>query len=91
MQLQSRDVGAGSKQRYATRASIGDPARRLTLGAGARGRAGDGGSAQGEAPASLRSKVLPGSEQFDAELYLGTIHAVSAGVGIFIYHMKGCR
>jgi exocyst complex component 2 len=32
----------------------------------------------GEAPPALRARVLPGSEQFDPQLYLGNIHAETA-------------
>ena len=36
----------------------------------------------GEAPPALRARVLPGSEQFDPQLYLGSIHAVGvSGMG----------
>lgn len=66
--------GASYKPRYTSRGSVFDlPGRRPGAGAGR------GGDDAGEAPPGLRAKVLPGSEQFDAGLYLGTIHAVGAG------------
>lgn len=79
---QSRGVGlngTGSKPRYSGRISLLDTSGRRQALAG-RGRGDDAASTQGEAPAALRAKVLPGSEQFDAALYLGTLHAVSGRV-----------
>jgi hypothetical protein len=78
--VQSRDGGgAASKQRYSARVSALEAILARRPGGALAGRPGGGGDAAGqaEAPPALRSKVLPGSEQFDANLYLGTIHAVS--------------
>ncbi|KAL4452618.1 hypothetical protein ABPG75_008280 [Micractinium tetrahymenae] len=72
----SRDLGPGGasyKPRYTSRGSVFDPSGRRP-GAGT-GRGGDDAGGSGEAPPALRAKVLPGGEQFDAGLYLGTIHA----------------
>lgn len=73
-----RDGGAAGRHhppRYSAAATAGllDAARRSQLAA-----AGRGGAVAGlaEAPAAVRAKVLPGSETFDADLYLGTVHSV---------------
>ncbi len=42
----------------------------------AAGRVGEEGGGGSEAPPALRARVLPGSQQFDPQQYLGTIHAV---------------
>ncbi|EFN53933.1 hypothetical protein CHLNCDRAFT_136162 [Chlorella variabilis] len=71
-----RDGGPGARQppRYsaATAAGLLDAARRGALAG--RGRGAGAGGELAEAPPALRARVLPGGENFDAELYLGTIH-----------------
>lgn len=69
------DSSASLKQRY-SRVSGGGLLDSTGRRPWASGRAGEEAGGGGEAPPALRARVLPGSEQFDPQLYLGTIHAV---------------
>ena len=72
------DAGAAAKPRY-SRASASGLLEGASRRPWAAGRGGEEGGGGGEAPPALRARVLPGSEQFDPQLYLGTIHAVGWG------------
>lgn len=81
LQAKGDSSGAAYKQRYSRASGSG-----LLDGAGRRpwatGRTGEEVGGGGEAPPALRARVLPGSEQFDPQLYLGSIHAVGvSGMG----------
>ena len=89
----SAGSGPAAKQRYASRASALDalgagrrPGGALASRGSQRGGAEEGGAP--EAPPALRARCLPGSEQFDPELYLATLHAVGA-CGLMASGLRG--
>jgi hypothetical protein len=85
--------GAAARQppRYsAAAAGLLDAARRTQLAGRGRGSA-VGEAVAGEAPPALRAKVLPGSEAFDPDAYLATIHAVSCVLWVeFVNSLHTC-